>query len=81
VVTTGDVAARKRPEERPSRLTIEYYGPGEDELITRLRVSAVQRKEPVRDWVLRAIRHELERLERQERAQPEQERQDDRPPG
>jgi hypothetical protein len=46
-------------------LTIEYYGPGEDELITRLRVSAVQRKEPVRDWVLRAIRLELERLERE----------------
>ena len=79
MVTTGDVAERKRPEERPSRLTIEYYGPGEDELITRMRVSAVQRKEPVRDWVLRAIRHELERLDRQDRAQ--RERQDDRPPG
>ena len=73
MVTSGTVAERKRPEgERPSRLTIEYYGPGEDELITRLRVSAVQRKEPVRDWVLRAIRHELERLEAEE---------DQRPPG
>jgi hypothetical protein len=75
VVTNADVPARKRPAERPSRLTIEYYGPGEDELITRLRVSAVQRKEPVRDWVLRAIRHELERLDRA------QEQPDDRPPG
>jgi len=65
VVTTGDVAERKRPEERPARLTIEYYGPGEDDLITRMRVSAVQRKEPVRDWMLRAIRNELERLERE----------------
>lgn len=71
MVSSGDVAERKRPEgERPSRLTIEYYGPGEDELITRLRVSAVQRKEPVRDWVLRAIRHELERLEREQPPRP-----------
>ena len=34
--------------DNPPRLTIEYYGPGEDELITRMRVSAVRRKEPVR---------------------------------
>lgn len=63
MVTTGDVAERKRPEERPSRLVVEYYGPGEEELVLRLRLSAVRRKEPVREWVLQAIRERLARLE------------------
>ena len=71
MVTTGDVAERKRPEgERPARLTIEYYGPGEDELITQMRVSAVQRKEAVRDWMLQAIRERLERLQREGQPPP-----------
>jgi hypothetical protein len=70
VVTTGDVAERKRPEARPPRLVIEYYGEGEAALVLRMRHAALERGEPVREWVLRAIRAQLEREER-----------DDRPPG
>jgi len=65
------VAERKRPEARPSRLVVEYSGPGEEELVLQLRRSAGTRKEPVREWVLSALRHELERLDRQAWAQPE----------
>ncbi len=62
MVLNPDVAERKRPEgERPSRLVIEYYGADEERLILRLRHDALDRGQPVRDWVLQAIRERLER--------------------
>lgn len=61
MVTTGDVAERKRPLGRPSRLVVEYYGEGEAALVLRMRHAALERGEPVREWVLRAIRTQLER--------------------
>lgn len=57
-----DVANRKRPEnERPQRLTIEVYGPDDLGVVRRLRAAAALRGEPVRVWLLRAIRAQLER--------------------
>jgi hypothetical protein len=70
VVTTGDVAERKRPEGRPARLVIEYYGEGEAELVLRMRHDALERGQPAREWVLQAIRERLERLEREEEGGP-----------
>jgi hypothetical protein len=66
VVPNRDVAERKRPEgERPSRLVIEYYGPDEERLILRLRHDALDQGQPVREWVLQAIRERLERQRRE----------------
>jgi hypothetical protein len=53
---------RKRPEgERPTRLTIEVYEPDADLLLRQMRAAAALRGEPVREWLLRAIRAQLER--------------------
>jgi hypothetical protein len=71
VVTTGDVAERKRPEgERPSRLVVEYYGADEERLVLDMRHDALERGEPVRDWVLQAIRERLVRLKREGQPPP-----------
>jgi hypothetical protein len=65
------VAERKRPEgERPERLAIEYYTPEEVTLVRRVRAQAALRGERVREWVLRALRTQLEREEREERELP-----------
>ena len=62
MVTTGDVAKRKRPEgERPERLVVEYYGDAEIELARQVRAAAALRGERVREWVLQALRERLER--------------------
>jgi hypothetical protein len=70
VVTVGaqeDVAQRKRPEdERPQRLTIEVYGDEEITLVRHMRSAAALRGERVREWLLRAIRAQLEREGRSE---------------
>lgn len=42
-------------------MVIEYYGADEERLILRLRHDALDRGQPVRDWVLQAIRERLER--------------------
>ena len=61
---------RKRPEgERPTRLTIEVYEEDAALLMRRMRAAAAMRGEPVRQWLMRAIRAQLER-EPQEPAAP-----------
>ena len=64
MVTTADVAQRKRPEgERPERLTVEYYGAEEVRLVRRVRAHVALRGGRVREWVLDALREKLEREE------------------
>ncbi len=51
---------RKRPEaERPQRLTVEIYGEDAVFLVRQMRSHAALRGEPVREWLLRAIRGQL----------------------
>jgi hypothetical protein len=53
---------RKRPEgRRPARVTIEVYEADAVQLMRRMRAAAALRGEPVREWLLRAIRAQLER--------------------
>jgi hypothetical protein len=62
VTTAADVAKRKRPEgERPGRLVVEYYTAEELALVRRVRIAAVLAGVSVREWVLQALRDQLER--------------------
>jgi hypothetical protein len=56
-----------------ARLTDEVLGAGAVALVRRMRARAAARDESVRAWLMRAIRAQLEREEREE--------QDNRPPG
>lgn len=57
---------RKRPEgSRPTRFTFEVYDAETELLMRRMRAAAALRGEPVREWLLRAIRAQLEREERE----------------
>ena len=53
---------RKRPaDQRPTRFTFEVYDPETELLMRQMRSAAALHGEPVREWLLRAIRAQLER--------------------